>query len=119
MSQTFSELLDWQWQGYADNHRNRNNLLIHIVAVPLFWIGALNFVVPLVFAGLIHALGGALLMGLSLFIQGKGHEMEDQPPAPFKDAREFVRRVIAEQFVTFPRFVLSGGWWRNFNAAGR
>jgi hypothetical protein len=44
--------------------------------------------------------------------------MEANPPAPFKDAREFVRRVVAEQFVTFPRFVLSGGWWRNFNAAG-
>jgi hypothetical protein len=24
-----------------------------------------------------------------------------------------VKRVFAEQFVTFPRFVLSGGWMRN------
>ena len=117
MSQTFSELLDWQWQGYDANHRNRANLLIHIVAVPLFWIGAINFVVPLLFAGLLYALGGAIIMALSLFLQSKGHEMEANPPVPFKDWREFVRRVVAEQFVTFPRFVFSGGWWRNFNAA--
>jgi hypothetical protein len=113
----FSELLDSQWQHYDANHRNRNNLLIHIVAVPLFWIGALNFAVPLVFAGLLHALGGLIIMALSLFLQSKGHEMEANPPLPFKDWREFVRRVVAEQFVTFPRFVVSGGWWRNLNAA--
>jgi len=113
---TFSELLDWQWRNYDANHRNRDNLLIHIVAVPLFWIGAVNFVVPLVFAGLLHALGGAVLMGVSLFLQGKGHDMEANPPLPFKDWREFVRRVVAEQFVTFPRFVFSGGWLRNFQA---
>lgn len=118
MNRTFSELLDWQWRNYDANHRNRNNLLIHIVAVPLFWIGALNFVVPLVFAGLIHALGGAILMALSLFLQSKGHELEARAPEPFSDARDFVRRLVAEQFVTFPRFVVSGGWWRNFNAAG-
>ena len=114
----FSELLDWQWNQYEARHRNHNNLLIHIVAVPLFWIGAVNFVVPLVFAGLLYALGGAMLMALSLFLQSKGHEMEAIAPDPFGNARGFVRRVIAEQFVTFPRFVVSGGWWRNFNNGG-
>jgi hypothetical protein len=116
-NKSFSELLDWQWSRYEANHRNRNNLLIHIICVPLFWIGALNFVVPLLFAGLLHALGGVILMSLSLFLQGKGHEMEANAPEPFQSAREYVRRVVAEQFVTFPRFVLSGGWWKNFNAA--
>jgi phage terminase small subunit len=115
---SFSELLEWQWSRYAANHRNRNNLLIHLVTVPLFWIGAVNFVVPLVFAGLVHALGGAILMAVALFVQAKGNELESRTPEPFKDARDYVRRVLAEQFVTFPRFVISGGWWRNFNAAG-
>jgi len=115
---SFSELLEWQWSHYDANHRNRNNLLIKIVAVPLFWIGAVNFVVPLVFAGLVHALGGAILMAASLFLQAKGQEMESKPAEPSDSARDFVRRVLAEQFVTFPRFVISGGWWRNFNAAG-
>ena len=116
-TQTFSELLDWQWSHYPENHRNRTNLLIHIVAVPLFWVGAINFVFPLVFLGLIHALGGAVLMALSLFAQGKGHEMEQNPPLPFASVRDYVRRVLAEQFVTFPRYVLSGGWWRAYHAA--
>ena len=114
---SFSELLEWQWSRYDASHRNRNNLLIKIVAVPLFWIGAVNFVVPLVFAGLVHALGGAILMAVSLFLQAKGQEMEGKPAEPSSDARDFVRRVVAEQFVTFPRFVLSGGWWRNLKTA--
>lgn len=117
MSQTYSELLDWQWRSYADAHRNRKNLLIHILAVPLFWLGAIYFVVPLVFAGLLYSLGGLLLMGLALFLQGRGHALEAQPPAPFRDLRDFVRRILAEQFVTFPRFVLSGGWYRNLSNA--
>ncbi|MBL6751151.1 MAG: terminase [Nevskia sp.] len=118
MSRTYSELLDWQWRNYAAGHRNRRNLLIHILAVPLFWVGAVNFVVPLVFAGLVHALGGALAMGLSLFLQGRGHALEEQAPEPFQDLRDLLRRILAEQFVTFPRFVLSGGWYRNFSGDG-
>jgi uncharacterized membrane protein YGL010W len=114
---SFSELLQWQWSRYDAGHRNRSNLLIHIVAVPMFWLGAADFLIPLVFAGLVYALGGFILMALSLFLQSKGHEMEGKAPEPVGSAREWVRRVLAEQFVTFPRFVISGGWWRNFNAA--
>ena len=29
-------LLAWQWSDYVAKHRDRENLLIHIVAVPLF-----------------------------------------------------------------------------------
>lgn len=118
---SFSELLEWQWSDYSDKHRNHNNLLIHIVAVPLFWSGALDLLGALLYRGLLGGLfamvGGFILMGLSLFLQGKGHGMEQSAPAPFKHPGEFVARVLAEQFVTFPRFVLSGAWWRNLNAA--
>ena len=113
---TFSELLEWQWSDYADKHRNHNNLLIHIVAVPLFWFGALEFVSAFLFRGAFFSLGGLVLMGVSVFLQGKGHEMEQAEPAPFKGAMDFVQRILAEQFVTFPRFVLSGGWWKNLQA---
>jgi hypothetical protein len=110
---TFSELLEWQWSDYSEKHRNRTNLIIHIVAVPLFWAGTINMLSALLFQGLLHALGGAILIGLSLFAQGKGHEMEAIPPAPFKDNWDFLRRLVAEQFVTFPRFVFSGSWYEN------
>ena len=39
-----SELLRWQWGGYAKYHQSRANLLIHIVAVPLFLIGTIALV---------------------------------------------------------------------------
>jgi hypothetical protein len=117
MNQSYSELLDRQWRHYAAGQRNRRNLLIHLLTVPLFWIGAIEFVVPLVFAGLLYALGGAVLMALALFLQAHGNALEAQPREPCRDLRECVRRTLAEQFVTFPRFVLSGGWYRNYNSA--
>ena len=34
-------LLAWQWRGYAAAHRDRVNLLLHLVAVPAFIAGVL------------------------------------------------------------------------------
>jgi hypothetical protein len=36
---------------------------------------------------------------------------------PFDGAADFVSRFVVEQWVTFPRFVLSGGWRRNLKAS--
>ncbi len=41
-------LLDWQWWDYSDKHRSRTNLLLHIVAVPLFQIGSVVLVWALI-----------------------------------------------------------------------
>ncbi len=41
-------LLDWQWRDYSDKHRSRTNLLLHIVAVPLFQIGSVVLVWALI-----------------------------------------------------------------------
>jgi len=38
-------LLEWQWRDYALKHRNRTNLLLHIVAVPLFDIATIVLLV--------------------------------------------------------------------------
>ncbi len=114
---SFEALLQTQWSDYAERHRDRVNLLIHIVAVPVFWLGTLNAVSALLFAGLFHSLGGLVLMAVALFAQGLGHDREAIQPEPFTSAWELVQRLAAEQFVTFPRFVISGGWWRNLNAS--
>jgi hypothetical protein len=37
-------LLDWQWSDYSAKHRSRTNLLLHIVAVPLFQVGSVVLV---------------------------------------------------------------------------
>lgn len=113
----FEALLQSQWSDYAERHRDRVNLIIHIVAVPLFWIGTWHALTAVLFAGLFYALGGVALIAVSLFAQGIGHDREAIQPQPFENAWNFVQRIVAEQFVSFPRFVFSGGWWRNLNAA--
>ena len=120
---TLGQLIDWQWSDYDDKHRNRNNLLIHIVAVPVFWIagfevlGALSlmlFGVPGTFRMIFWA---AVLIGLSLGAQAYGHSLERSAPHEAKNGTEFAKRVLVEQFFNFPRFVLSGGWFRNLKGA--
>jgi hypothetical protein len=41
------------------------------------------------------------------------------PPGARHSAANFVGRLCAEQWVTFPRFVWSGGWWANFTRADK
>src|SRR2546425_4270348 len=41
-------LLEWQWSDYSAKHRDRINLLLHIVAVPLFPIATIVLVVAVV-----------------------------------------------------------------------
>lgn len=50
-------------------------------------------------------------------VQGLGHKTEPVPPVPFSGPANVVGRVLVEQWVTFPRFVLSGKWSRNVHAA--
>ena len=50
-------------------------------------------------------------------MQGRGHKLEPMPPAPFTGPWNFIGRLIFEQWITFPRFVLSGGWARNLAAS--
>jgi 2-hydroxy-palmitic acid dioxygenase Mpo1-like len=114
-----NRLLEWQWSDYAAKHRNRLNLLLHIVTVPLFQIGTLLLLCALfTFAGAAAAVGLVCMVG-ALAAQGRGHKMEPETPVPFDGAADFLSRFFAEQWVTFPRFVLSGGWYRNLSAGGR
>ncbi|HEV2112386.1 MAG TPA: Mpo1-like protein [Gammaproteobacteria bacterium] len=113
---TLPELLRWQWQGYAGYHRNRNNLLLHIFAVPLFWLGTVLLVMGLTGLAWRPLTAGAVCIVVSMAVQGRGHKFELTPPAPFTGPWNFIGRLFFEQWITFPRFVLSGGWARNFTA---
>ena len=105
-----SELLRWQWEGYPRYHRARVNLLVHIVAVPLFLLGNIGLLVAIVQQSWRGALLGAVATVVSLALQGRGHRQEPVPPEPFTSAPNAVSRIFCEQWITFPRFVLSGGW---------
>jgi len=107
-------LLAWQWSDYTAKHRDRGNLLLHAVAVPLFLVSTLVLVTAIVTRGGMTAVVALAGMAVSVLLQGRGHRREAERPTPFDGAGDFVTRFFVEQWVTFPRFVLSGGWLRNF-----
>jgi len=112
-----SNLLAWQWSDYAAKHRDRANLLVHLVAVPLFQLGTLTLLAGL---GLRSVLGvgvGLAALVAAVLIEGRGHAREVEAPAPFDGPLDFASRFVVEQWITSPRFVLSGAWRRNFRAA--
>ena len=112
-------LLDWQWSDYSAKHRSRTNLLLHIVTVPLFQVGCVLLVGAAAARSSVGMGLGILGMFAALVIQGRGHRGERDAPVPFAGAADFVSRFVVEQWVTFPRFVLSGGWRRNLKASGK
>lgn len=109
---SFATLLETQWAGYAERHQDRVNLILHIVAVPLFWWGAIDVLGSILFSGLFAAFDGLLLIVVSVFLQGLGHDREAVAPEPWAGAWVFAQRLVAEQFVNFPRYVIAGTWWR-------
>ena len=114
-----SELLRWQWDGYANYHASKANLLLHIVVVPLFLLGNVILVVALLQGAMWPALAGLVAMVVSFALQGKGHSMEAVPSIPFASPLQAVARIFIEQWINFPRFVLSGGWLRALRQASR
>lgn len=114
---SIERFLQWQWSGYSVAHRNRTNLLIHIVAVPLFMLATLLAVYSLIMFSLPTLAGATLCFLVSLILQGRGHKLEATAPEPFKGGLDFILRLFAEQWITFPRFVLTGGWFENLSNA--
>ncbi len=112
-------LLEWQWSDYAAKHQNRLNLLLHIVTVPFFLVGTLILLCAAITVSVAAAVVGAICMVGALGAQGRGHRLEPETPVPFDGPADFVSRFFVEQWVTFPRFVLSGGWYRNLIAGAR
>jgi uncharacterized membrane protein YGL010W len=107
-------LLAWQLSLYPQGHADRQNLWIHAITAPLFCAGTLALVAaPFVEARLGF---GALLMVVALVAQGRGHRIERERPKPFRGFSDFVARFFAEQWITFPRFVLSGAFRRALRA---
>jgi hypothetical protein len=105
-----TELLRWQWEAYPRHRRTRFNLLLHIVVVPLFLMGNVVLVLALFQRSWAVGLGGVIAMTLSVALQDRGHSREPMPPQPFTGAQNALSRILLEQWITFPRFVLSGGW---------
>jgi len=104
------QLLRWQWEGYPKYHQSRVNLLIHIVAVPLFLLGTVALVLAAIQLSLVLLAVAIGCIVAAVALQGRGHRLEPVPPEPFSGPLNFVSRLFLEQWVTFPRFIITGGW---------
>ena len=109
-------LLAWQWAIYPAGHTTRVNLLIPILTVPLFEIGTVSLASSLL-AGPRYAIAGLLMMVGAMAMQGRGHAGESQPPARFLGPLDVLARILAEQWIAFPRFVLTGAFSRAWKSA--
>ena len=114
-----AQLLQWQWEGYPRYHRSRANLLVHIVAVPLFLAANIALVVASLRGSVTGGAAGLIGMVVALALQGRGHRTEQNPPEPFTSAMNAAARLFLEQWITFPRFLLSGGWLRALRGSAR
>ena len=97
-------LIAWQWATYERNHRDRLSLVVHFLTVPAFIAGVLSSLRLLSLGLFVQA---AVMLGVSavaFLLQGIVHRRE---------AEDVIGRIFTEQFVTFPRFVFTGGWARN------
>jgi phage terminase small subunit len=111
-------LLAWQFDEYPQFHGDRTNLLVHIVAVPAFELATIALVASAVNRSPVAAAASAAVAVAAFAAQARGHAIEANAPVPFSGPRNALARIFAEQFVTFPRFVLSGGWARAYRSAG-
>jgi uncharacterized membrane protein YGL010W len=116
---TTREFVAWQWSDYPAKHRSPANLVIHIIAVPLFMLGCVAVAVGVLRLASLSVISGLVVLIVAVGLEGVGHRFEPERPAPFAGFGDFVKRFFFEQWVTFPRFVLSGRYFRNLAGAGR
>lgn len=116
-TEALSSSLSLDWSDYQQVHADRRNLCMHLFAVPLFAISFPATVVLLAQADLILATVSLMAAVGSMVFQGIGHGKESIPPKPFKGPLDFIKRWFSEQYFTFPLFVVSGRWWRQYQTA--
>ena len=110
-------LLAWQFRNYPKGHRDRRNLALHAATAPLFIAGTCAVVLA-PFTSIWFFAFAVPAVALPLVVQGRGHRLEANTPSPFLGPGDFAARLFLEQWVTFPRYVLSGGFARAWREAG-
>src|SRR5262249_61497512 len=101
-------LLQWQWSDYSAKHRDPTDLLLHIVAVPLFEIGTI-----VLLAGAAVGSGRAAVLGLTgmvaaVVVEGRGRRRGRRTPTPFPVASPSLDRFFLRQWLTVPRSLPPG-----------
>jgi hypothetical protein len=83
-----------------------------MAVVPLFLVGNVGLFAALFERSAIAGVASLIAMAVSVALQGRGHRLEEVPAEPFASPINAVSRIFLEQWVTFPRYVISGGWLR-------
>ena len=110
-------LLAWQFRNYPNGHRDRRNLAVHAASAPFFVAGTCTLLLaPFTSPWLLMFAVPAV--ALPIVLQGRGHRLEANRPPPFRGIGDFAARIFVEQWITFPRYVLSGGFLRAWRATG-
>jgi hypothetical protein len=111
MGKRHPNLPAWQWRAYPGNHQHPTNLVLHLIAVPLFIVAFLLIVSGVFSLSLASVAIGVIGILAALGLQRHGHSLEAQASEPFSDRKDAVTRLLVEQFLTFPRFfsAVAGG----------
>lgn len=112
-------LLAWQFRDYAERHQDKLNLWLHLYSVPIFIAGTVAGLFNLVTQNLLGFAASLAFVAVALLLQWLGHRRELLRPSAANDLADAVVCTFAEQFITFPRFVLSGGWMRGVTRRDR
>ena len=104
--------LAWQYRHYPEFHGHRANLLLHILTVPVFQLGTVMLFTGPLWGAWWYSLVGLGVMAGAVVAQGVGHARESNPPVPFAGPLDVATRIVLEQWINFPRYVLSGGFSR-------
>lgn len=103
---SISSILRKQWADYPQIHSTRVNFIVHLITVPVFMAGTVALFWGLCVASISLFVLGVLAMMVALAAQGWGHKQEPQAPAPFTSKANALGRLLLEQWVTFPKYVL-------------
>ena len=96
-----------QWREYPDTHQSRFNIVIHVISVPIFMLASYLVVCSVCQLSLEKlAIGISLIVGV-ISLQGFGHSLEHHKAKSFRGAGDFFTRILLEQWITFPRFILA------------
>ena len=91
---------------------DKMNFILLGIGMAIIIIGFLLIVSGVFSLSLVSFAVGIVGILAGLALQRHGHSLEAEASEPFSDRKDAVQRLVVEQFLTFPRFVLSGGWWR-------
>ncbi|WP_397534309.1 terminase [Roseateles sp.] len=114
---TFRELIAHQNASYHRFHQRPHNLRIHLLTVPMCQLGNVRLLLAAGPLAWWWALLGAGLMLAAMAAKGRGHAGETEATEPFSGPLNVVQRILLEQWLTFPRFVLRGAWRMAFRPA--